>query len=140
MLSNSTTSPTRVEVRYHLARLRMDQGLRSDATSAFVDYLEHAQPADDEAADALEQRCVEIVESFPDLAPLGQIVEKLETIKRPQGAYKIVQRAADHGDQHDDGGELLSVHLFTRSAGPFPRAGRRRPGRPRHSARRIPAS
>ena len=95
-------APTRVEVRYHLARLRMDQGLRSDATVAFIDYLEHAQPSDDAAADALEQRCVEVVESFPDLAPVGQIVEKLETVKRPQGAYKIVQRAAQRATDSGD--------------------------------------
>ena len=95
-------APTRVEVRYHLARLRMDQGLRSDAAAAFIDYLEHANPADDAAADALEQRCVEIVESFPDLAPVGQIVEKLETVQRPQGAYKIVQRAAQRATDAGD--------------------------------------
>jgi tetratricopeptide (TPR) repeat protein len=95
-------APTRVEVRYNLARLRMDQGLRSDATAAFVDYLEHAQPTDDAAADALEKRCVEVVESYPDLAPVGQIVEKLETVKRPQGAYKIVQRAAQRATDSGD--------------------------------------
>jgi tetratricopeptide (TPR) repeat protein len=95
-------APTRVEVRYNLARLRMDQGLRSDATAAFVDYLEHAQPTDDAAADALEKRCVEVVESYPDLAPVGQIVERLETVKRPQGAYKIVQRAAQRATDSGD--------------------------------------
>jgi tetratricopeptide (TPR) repeat protein len=95
-------APTRVEVRYHLARLRMDQGLRSDAGSAFVDYLEHAHPEDDEAADALEQRCVDVVESFPDIAPVGQILEKLEAVKRPQGAYRIVQRAAQRAADSGD--------------------------------------
>jgi tetratricopeptide (TPR) repeat protein len=96
-------APTRVEVRYHLARLRMDQGLRSEAESAFIDYLEHAQPEDDEGSDALEQRCVDAVETFPDIAPVGQILEKLEALQRPQGAYRIVQRAAqraaDAGDK-----------------------------------------
>jgi len=95
-------APTRVEVRYNLARLRMDQGLRSDATVAFVDYLEHVQPSDDAGADAFEKRCVNIVEEFPEIAPAGQILEKLEAVNRPAGAYKIVQRlaqrAADSGD------------------------------------------
>ena len=36
-------APTRVDVRYNLSRLRMDQGLRSDAAAAFADYLEHVQ-------------------------------------------------------------------------------------------------
>lgn len=120
-------APTRVEVRYHLARLRMDQGLRNEAGSAFSDYLDHVKPQDDEAANTFESRCVEVVESFPDIAPVGQILEKLEAMKRPQGAYRIVQRAAQRAADNGDSAaakrlteKMRSLRVLLESQGASP--------------------
>ncbi len=95
-------APARIEVRYSLARLRFDQGLRADGVAAFSDYLENAPTDSPESVQALEERCRGLVDAFPDAAPVGKILEKLERIQSFQCAFEIVQRlaqrAADAGD------------------------------------------
>ncbi len=91
--------PGRVEIRYRLARLRLEQGFRSEAAIFFREYLEHLQSED---PDVLEQHCREIVELVPDEAPIGLVLEKLEGAARFVAAFEIVrslaQRAADAQD------------------------------------------
>lgn len=95
-------SPNRLEVRYRLARLRFEQGLRAEAAASFADYLDHVRAGNEEAVKTLEERCREILERFPEDAPVGKILEKLEESRAFPAAYEIVQRlaqrAADAGD------------------------------------------
>jgi len=93
--------PARVEVRYRLAKLRLEQGFRSDAAASFQEYLEHVGQTG-ASPEELEQRCREIVELMPDEAPIGLVLEQLEGAQRFVAAFEIVrglaQRAADAGD------------------------------------------
>jgi tetratricopeptide (TPR) repeat protein len=93
--------PGRIEVRYRLAKLRLEQGFRSDAAASFREYLEHVGQSG-AGGEELEQRCREIVELMPDDAPIGLVLEKLEGAQRFVAAFEIVrtlaQRAADAGD------------------------------------------
>jgi tetratricopeptide (TPR) repeat protein len=66
--------PGRFEMRYRLARLRLDQGFRSEAAAFFRDYLDHI-PDDDDYAPKLEANCREMVELLAEEAPLGKILE-----------------------------------------------------------------
>lgn len=92
--------PGRVEIRYRLAKLRLDQGFRSEAAAFFREYLEHASVSEDAAA--LEQRCREMFDLLAGEAPIGLLLEKLEGAQRFVAAFEIVrtlaQRAADAGD------------------------------------------
>ena len=94
--------PGRVEVRYRLARLRLDQGFRAEAALYFGDYLDHVRSDDGDANAELESRCREIVELLPEDAPVGKILEKLEEARRFPCALDLVSRmaqvAADAGD------------------------------------------
>ena len=94
--------PSRLEVRLRLARLRVDQELWSEATASFADYVEQLPAQNDAAVRALEERCREILESFPQAAPIAKILEKLEEARAFAAAFDIVQRlaqrAADAGD------------------------------------------
>jgi tetratricopeptide (TPR) repeat protein len=93
--------PGRFEIRYRLARLRLEQGFRTEAAVFFAEYLEHA-PTDGDAVDTLEKDCREIIELLPDDAPVGKMLEKLENASRFTAAFdlvrKLAQRAADAGD------------------------------------------
>jgi tetratricopeptide (TPR) repeat protein len=95
-------SPNRLEVRYRLARLRFEQGLRAEAAASFADYLDHVRADSEEAVQVLDERCREILERFPADAPVGKILEKLEESRAFPAAFEIVQRlaqrAADAGD------------------------------------------
>ncbi|UCE02445.1 MAG: tetratricopeptide repeat protein [Candidatus Latescibacterota bacterium] len=94
--------PSRVEVRYRLARLRFDQGLNADAVASFLDYLRQQPTSSEEDVLTLEERCREIVEVYSDAAPVGKILERLEQAQSFRTAFEIVQRlaqrAADAGD------------------------------------------
>ncbi len=94
--------PSRLEVRFRLARLRVDQELLSEATASFADYLEHLPVQSDAEVRTLEARCREIVESFPAAAPIAKLLEKLEEARAFAAAFELVQRlaqrAADAGD------------------------------------------
>jgi len=95
-------APSHVEVRYSLARLRFDQGLRADGVAAFNDYLENVSIDGEQAIARLEERCRSLLDGFPDTAPVGKILEKLESVRSFRCAFEIVQRlaqrAADAGD------------------------------------------
>lgn len=92
--------PGRVEIRYRLARLRLDQGFRSEAAAFFREYLEHVSIKDD--GEALEKRCREMFELLSGDAPIGLLLEKLEGAQRFVAAFEVVrtlaQQAADAGD------------------------------------------
>ena len=92
--------PGRVEIRYRLARLRLDQGFRSDAAVFFREYLENLSANED--GEALEKRCREMFDLLAADAPIGLLLEKLENAQRFVAAFEIVrtlaQRAADAGD------------------------------------------
>ena len=94
--------PSRVEVRYRLACLRHEQGLKSETTASFADYLEHLAAHGETDAHKLEHQCRAIVEEFPETAPIGKILEKLEEARSFAVAFEMVQRlaqrAADAGD------------------------------------------
>ncbi len=94
--------PSRVEVRYRLACLRHEQGLKSETTASFADYLEHLAAHGETDAPKLEHQCRTIVEEFPETAPIGKILEKLEEARSFAAAFemvqKLAQRAADAGD------------------------------------------
>lgn len=95
-------APSRVDVRYSLARLRFEQGLRADGVAAFNDYLDNVATGGEEAMGVLEERCRSLVADFLDAAPVGKILEKLESVHAFACAFEIVQRmaqrAADTGD------------------------------------------
>jgi len=95
-------APSRLEVRYRLARLRHEQGLQTETTAALADYLELLQGRREGDTRILEERCREIAEQFPEAAPIGKILEKLEEARAFACAFEIVQRfaqrAADAGD------------------------------------------
>ena len=95
-------APSRLEVRYRLARLRHEQGLQTETTAALADYLELLQGRREGDVRFLEERSREIVEHFPEAAPIGKILEKLEEARAFACAFEIVQRfaqrAADAGD------------------------------------------
>ena len=92
--------PGRVEIRYRLARLRLDQGFRSEAAAFFCEYLDNLSVNED--AEALEKRCREMFDLLAADAPIGLLLEKLESAQRFVAAFEIVrtlaQRAADAGD------------------------------------------
>ena len=93
--------PSRFEIRYRLARLRLDQGFRTESAVFFADYLEHA-PTEGDTVDTLEAHCREMIDLLPDDAPVGKMLEKLENARRFAAAFELVrklaQRAADAGD------------------------------------------
>ena len=101
--------PARPEVRFHLARLRMEQGLRAEGAAVFEEYLEHTKPSG-EALETFEARCQEIVEAFPDVAPVGKILEKLESLGAYVSAFKMVQRLAQRAA---DSGQEASARRYT---------------------------
>lgn len=101
--------PARLEVRFHLARLRMEQGLRAEGAAVFEEYLEHCKPSG-EALQKFETRCQEIVEAFPDVAPVGKILEKLEGLGAYVSAFKMVQRLAQRAA---DSGQEASARRYT---------------------------
>ncbi len=94
--------PSRVEVRYRLACLRHEQGLKSETTASFADYLEHLAVHGQTDAHKLEEQCRDLVEKYPETAPIGKILEKLEEARAFAAAFemvqKLAQRAADAGD------------------------------------------
>jgi len=85
--------PGRHELRYRLARLRLDQGFRSEAALFFGDWLDHVMPQG-EHVEVLETRCREISELLPEDAPVGKMLEKLEAAASYACALEIVQRFA----------------------------------------------
>jgi tetratricopeptide (TPR) repeat protein len=94
--------PGRIEMRYRLARLRLDQGFRGEA-AAFFAITSSTFPMTTNMRRGLEANCREIVELMPEEAPLGKILEKLEGLQCYVAAHEIVrklsQRAADSGDE-----------------------------------------
>jgi len=85
--------PGRHELRYRLARLRLDQGFRSEAALYFADWLDHVVPQG-EQVEVLEARCREIAEWLADDAPVGKMLEKLEAAAAYACALEIVQHLA----------------------------------------------
>jgi len=94
--------PGRHEMRYRLARLRLEQGFRNEAAVYLREYFEHVTP-DPSRIDEFERQCRESIELLDDLAPVGKILEKLEAGHLYNVAFDIVrkeaQRAADAGDE-----------------------------------------
>lgn len=93
--------PTRLEVRYQLARLRLDQGLRAEGAALFEDYLDHVNP-DPTEIDALAARCSQIVGACGDSAPVGKILQKLESVGAYVHAFHLVQELAQHATDAGD--------------------------------------
>jgi tetratricopeptide (TPR) repeat protein len=95
--------PGRLEVRYRLARLRLDQGFRAEAAQHFSDWLDHIHPKSEVGGAELEARCRDIVELLPEDAPVGKVLEKLESAQHFQAAFDIVRKfaqlATDAGDE-----------------------------------------
>ncbi|MFQ5601404.1 MAG: tetratricopeptide repeat protein, partial [Candidatus Krumholzibacteriia bacterium] len=102
--------PSRLEVRYRLARMRFEQSLRADAAISFGDYLDHVHPDSEHAGEVLEERCREITEGFPDDAPVGKILEKLEGQRSFACAFELVQRLAQRAA---DSGNDAAARRFT---------------------------
>ena len=90
--------PGRFEMRYRLARLRLDQGFRTEAAGSSR-LSRHVQPTT--VWEKLEANCARS-SSCCRGRPVGKILEKLEAARRFVAAFEIVrklaQRAADAGD------------------------------------------
>jgi len=82
--------PGRHELRYRLATLRLDQGIRSEAGAFFADWLDHVVMQGDQV-ETLEARCREIASALPDDAPVGKMLEKLEGAGSYACALEILQ-------------------------------------------------
>src|SRR5262249_39269725 len=82
------------------ARLRLDQGFKSEAALLFRDYLEQVRPA--ENPELLEKNCRQMFDLLLEETPIGAVLERLEAAKCFAAAFEIVrtlaQRAADAGD------------------------------------------